>query len=244
MSTASHAVTLRDDTQPLAPAVSETAAIVQMIERAASNPAVDIDKLERLLEMQERVLARNARAAFAAAFAGMQQELPTIPERGRGDRGMKYALWEDVNEAIKPVLARHGFGISFKTGRTPERVSVTAILMHRDGHSEETTLELPVDSSGSKNAVQAVGSSTSYGKRYTAAALLNLTSRGEDDDGRAAGLGPRITEDQTIELRDLAREVGADLPRFLATIRVDSLAEIRADKFEEAKRLLERKRGR
>ncbi|WP_409524602.1 ERF family protein [Pseudomonas sp.] len=44
---------------------------------------------------------------------------------------------------------------------------------------------LPLDTSGSKNAVQAVGSSTSYGKRYVMSALLNLTTRGEDDDGHA-----------------------------------------------------------
>ncbi|MGY2052370.1 ERF family protein [Methylobacterium sp. JK268] len=242
MSSSPNAVAMRDESQ--APAVAgETTAVLSLIERAARDPNFDVAKMQQLLDMQERVIARNARAAFASAFAGMQQDLPVIPERGRGDKGMKYALWEDVNDAIKPVLARHGFGISFKTGRTPDRVTVTAILMHRDGHSEETTLELPVDTSGSKNAVQAVGSSTSYGKRYTAAALLNLTSRGEDDDGKSAGLGPRITEEQHAALQGLAQEVGADLPRFLKHIGVPSLADIPATRFEEAKRALEAKRG-
>ncbi|WP_238296006.1 ERF family protein [Methylobacterium soli] len=221
--------------------------IVSVIERAARDPNVDIDKMERLLGMQERVLARAAKEAFSADFAKMQQDLPTIIERGRGDKGMKYALWEDVNDAIKPVLAQHGFGISFKTGRTSERVTVTAILMHQSGHSEETTLELPVDTSGSKNAVQAVGSSTSYGKRYTAQALLNLTSRDgfeRDDDGRGAGAGPRITAAQTDELRELAESVGANLPRFLRFMGVDSLPELPAAKFERAVAELRRKEAR
>ena len=236
-----------EEAPPRAVAVSDTAAIVQMIERAASNPAVDIDKMERLLEMQERVFARNARQEYASAFAAMQQDLPTIRERGRGDKGMKYALWEDVNDAIKPVLGAHGFGISFKIARTNERLAVTAILSHRGGHSEETTIELPIDTSGSKNAVQAVGSSTSYGKRYAAQAILNLTSRDgieKDDDGRAGGGAPRITEEQAMELRDLVYSVEADLPKFLRFMGVETLSDIPATRFEAAAKALEGKRAR
>jgi hypothetical protein len=74
---------------------------------------VDIDKLERLLEMQERVIARNARAAYYSALAQMQPGLPVVTERGgikdrNGNVQSTYALWEDVNEAIRPILAEHG----------------------------------------------------------------------------------------------------------------------------------------
>jgi len=200
---------------------SDTTALIAMIERVALNPAIDIDKMERLLEMQERILARNAKTAYASAFSEMQGELPTIEERGHivvrekakdgsrtGDviQDTPYALWEDINDGIKPVLARHGFALSFRPGVTADgRVSVTAILMHRDGHQEEATMILQHDSSGSKNAVQAIGSSTSYGKRYAAGALLNLTSRDgaeRDDDGKGAV--------QTVS-KQKAREVDAEM---------------------------------
>lgn len=174
--------------QPL-PA-TETAAIFQIIERAARDPNVDIDKMQRLMEMHDKMRTSRARTAYAAAFAEMQPALPEIPEHGQGHGDITYALWEDINELVKPVLAAHGFGISFRTGRDGQHITVTAVLSHREGHSEETTMLLPLDTSGSKNAVQAVGSSTSYGKRYTAAALLNLTSRGEDDDGKKGGGKP------------------------------------------------------
>ena len=190
---------------PTSQAHTEGTALLSMIERVALNPAADIDKLERLLAMQEQITARNARISFAADFAAMQGELPTIEERGHivvrekardGSRtgeviqDTPYALWEDINEGIKPVLAKHGFGLSFRPGVANDgRVTVTAILMHREGHREEATMILQHDSTGSKNAVQAIGSSTSYGKRYAAAALLNLTSRDgaeSDDNGKAA----------------------------------------------------------
>lgn len=226
-----------------------------VISRAASDPSVDIDKLERLMAMHERITAASAKAAYDAALAEMQSELPIIQRRGTitirekdsstGKRtgevqqSSSYALWEDINEAIKPTLTKHGFSLWFRTGLADDgRVQVTGILGHRDGHREETTMTLQHDSSGSKNAVQAVGSSTSYGKRYTAAALLNLTSRGEDDDGKAAGAGETITDEQVRELHKLLTDTKSNVALFLKKIKVEGLADIRADKFDELVKLI------
>lgn len=233
-------ITVMADT---APAVSQAAAIISVIERAATNPNVDIDKMERLLEMQERIMQRDARAAFASALAEMSPNLPAIVERGgikdrSGNVQSTYALWEDINDAIKPVLARHGFALSFRTGRDEGQISVTGVLSHREGHSEETTITLPHDSSGSKNAVQAVGSSTSYGKRYTAGLLLNLTSRGEDDDGNAGGSGAVITDEQADTIRDLIGSTGTKISAFLEYIDAPSVADIPASKFQAAMKAL------
>lgn len=230
-------------------AASEASAIFQVIERAAMNPQVDIDKMERLIQMQERIMERNARAAYAAALADMQPNLPVIAERGgikngQGKVQSTYALWEDINDAIKPVLAKHGFALSFRTGQEDGKIIVTGILSHRDGHSEETTMHLPIDTSGSKNAVQAVGSSTSYGKRYTAQALLNLTSRGEDDDGHTGGDESKITLDQVGDLQAMIEDVKADRAKFLAYMKVESLAAIPVSKYKAAVDALNAKRGR
>lgn len=216
------------------PVVSESAAIIQVIERAAMNPNVDIDKMERLLQMQERIMERQARASYMAALAEMQPDLPEIPENGKGHGNIRYALWEDINELIKPVLGRHGFSLSFRTGQSDGKIIVTGVLSHRDGHSEETTMHLPTDASGSKNAVQAVGSSTSYGKRYTAQALLNLTSRGEDDDGKASNAGAPISEEQIVQIRELIDATNSDIAKFCKFMKVDALPKIPASKFEAA----------
>lgn len=177
--------------QPPAEVQSISGGLLEVIARAARDPAVDIDKMERLLEMQERVIARQAKEAFAVALSELQPQLPVITERGKirnkNDQVQStYAFWEDVNEEIRPLLAEHGFSLSFRTGRDGAEITVTGVLTHRQGHGEETTITLPADGSGNKNAVQAVASSTSYGKRYTAFALLNITTRGEDDDAQTA----------------------------------------------------------
>lgn len=234
---------------PPAPApTGETAALVQMIERAAANPAVDVDKMMKLLEMKERVEAMQSRKAYASALAEMQPSLPIIAERGgitnkANEIQSTYAKWEDVNEAIRPILSSHGFALSFRISHPEGKIAVTGVLSHREGHSEETTIALPHDSSGSKNAVQAVGSSVSYGKRYTAFALLNITTRGEDDDARKAP-GGTLSADQVETLQAEIVHAGADLARFLRFFRIERLDDLPAGRFSEAIRLLEAKGAR
>lgn len=220
--------------------------VLSIISRAAADPNVDIDKLERLLEMQERVMQREARTAYYSALAEMQPNLPVVDERGgikdrNGNIQSTYALWEDVNEAIRPILAQYGFALTFKVSRTENEITTTGILSHRAGHSERTELSLPTDTSGSKNAVQAVGSSTSYGKRYTGFALLNITSTGEDDDGDKAGRKPPVDDVRFGVLNGLAEAVDADKVKFCKHLKVKSLNELPHDRYDEAIRLLKEK---
>lgn len=161
---------------------SESAAVLSMIERLACDPQSDMSKFEKLLDMQERVLNRNAKQAFMADLAMMQSELPRVAENGKSNNG-KYALLEDINDTVRPSLQKYGFAVSFRIKQDdPKLLSVTGILAHRQGHSEETSMVLPLDTSGSKNATQAVGSTVSYGKRYVICALLNI-STGDDTNG-------------------------------------------------------------
>jgi hypothetical protein len=224
----------------------QSAAVLQVIERAATNPDVDIDKMERLLQMHERMSAQNASMQFNAAMSLMQTELPEVEEKGVIKHGEKvistYAKWEDINAAIKPVLQSHGFALSFRVN-TDDKVKVEGVLSHKGGHSERTSITLPIDAGGAKNAVQAVASSVSYGKRYVAGALLNLTSSERDDDGQAA-VDAYITQDQQDTLQALIEDVGADKAKFLTHMRAEGgLAYIRADHYDAAVRALEKKRG-
>lgn len=174
--------------QTVAP-ISTDNSILAVISRAAADPTCDIEKMERLLAMHERMQAKTAEAAFNAAMAEMQCEIPTVGQGALNTHTDKtYATLDDINVTLKPIMQTHGFAISFKVENTAAGVSVTGILMHRDGHREETTMLLPVDIGKGRNAVQAVGSSTTYGKRYVMCALLNITTgEMQDDDGHGAG---------------------------------------------------------
>jgi hypothetical protein len=225
--------------QPQQLAQIEPSPMYSMIERAARDPAVDIDKLERLMLMQERAIAREAKASYDAAMADMQPKLPSIGERGNAAGRYTYALWEDVNAAIKPVLVEYGFALTFRTSHE-NGITVTGVLSHRAGHREETSITLPADSSGNKNAVQAVASSVSYGKRYTASALLNLTSHGEDDDAYRAAVAT-ISDMQEIQINDMLEGTGSDKAAFLKWCKVERVSAIPADRFDSVMAQLKKK---
>jgi hypothetical protein len=210
---------------PPAPLSADSSPILGLIERASRDPNVDIDKMERLFRMKLDMEARDAKAAYLSALAEMQPKLPIITKHGviskneKDERGnktgrqeamTKYARWEDVVEGIRPILAEHGFSLSFRIAQpTPDRVAVTGVLGHQGGHTEETTLALPIDTSGAKNNVQGWGSSDAYGKRYTGFALLNIAARGEDDDGDAAGGGDDDIE--ALAPKDAPRDANGKL---------------------------------
>jgi len=205
--------------------------IMALIADVAKTPGIDPDRLDKLLALQERIMDRNAKAAFDQAMAQMQPHLPVIDRKGRiivrekdkntGERTGKelqntpYAKWEDINEAMTPVLSQFGFAQTFRVeGGAGSTVAVTTILSHEAGHREQTTIILPHDSTGSKNSVQAIGSAISYGKRYGSGALLNFTTRGEDDDGKTAGGGPVVvgdplTDEEFMQLNELIEAAGA-----------------------------------
>lgn len=219
--------------------LAEVSPMMSMIERAARDPAVDIDKLERLMAMKERHDAQAARQAFDDAMADMQPKLPAIGERGNAAGRYTFALWEDINTVVKPILQQHGFALTFRTS-FDNGVTVTGVLSHRAGHREETSISLPADGSGNKNAVQAVASSVSYGKRYTASALLNLTSHGEDDDAYRA-VEETITESQEIQLSEMLEATGSDKAKFLKFFKVNGLSELPAKKYQQAFGMLKAK---
>jgi hypothetical protein len=219
------------------------------LERVALNPEVSVDKMERLLDMQERVQAKRAEAEFNAAMARVQGELPRILKNAANETTRStYANLEAVNRAITPVYTREGFALSFNNpGGAPDGFyRVTCTVMHRAGHSREYQVDVPADSVGMKGTVNktpthAFGSSMSYGRRYLTMLIFNLTTTNEDDDGQAAAV---ITEAQVADLEALLTEVKADREGFLRYCKVDDLADLPAIKFRAAVAALEAKRAR
>lgn len=243
--------------------------MLSLIERIAMTPGVNLDALDRIVALRERTQASEARAAFTRDFATMQPELPAIDPKGRivvyskADRekaggpraedtpqqATPYALLADINEAIRAPLANHGFALSFRVGQaTDGKLTVTGILSHRDGHAEETTITLMHDSSGSKNSVQAIGSSISYGRRYATLALLNITSRAPqdmrtDDNGKAADAGETIGADEIAYIEQLLRDTASDTAKFLVAIKAESVEAMTTDQYKLAIDLLNRKKA-
>ena len=207
MSAAQEIVT-REDAPPPAEIVSHAAGLLSIIERAARDPSVDLDKFERLMAMQERIQQAEAKRQFNAAIAAAKGEFEKISKNRKVDftsqKGRTNYRHEDLAEiarAVDPALAKHGLNYRFRVTQEGQRVSVACILAHRDGYSEETLLTAAEDHSGNKNSIQAIGSAASYLQRYTLKAALGLAVS-HDDDGAAAGEASQADElasDEQIE---------------------------------------------
>ena len=175
------------------PSVQQSANPAKLLEVAIQND-LDMDKLERLMAMQERWEAKNAQRAFFDALAGFQAECPVIKKTSQVDyttaKGRTFYTFAPLDQIVrqtKEPLARWGLSYRFNQEESSNGVIVvTCILTHRDGHSETCTLSGVSDQSGGKNNIQAKSSTTSYLRRNTLSGVLGLATTDSDDDGVGA----------------------------------------------------------
>jgi hypothetical protein len=159
--------------------------------RLAVQGGADLDRLERLMALQERWEQAEAKKAFVRAMAAFKSEPLQIFKRKEvafNDVAYKHAELSDVAGVVVPALARHGLSHRWDVKQSDGRVVVTCVVTHRDGHSESVTIDAAPDNSGKKNAIQQVASAITYCQRYTLLAITGLATQSEeDDDGRKSG---------------------------------------------------------
>jgi len=173
------AVQLREEISP----PSNTINPMQMVQQALASGA-GIEVLTKLMDLQERWEKTQARKDFDEAIAAAKAQIKPVARNKKGHNDKRYADFAAYAREVDPILADHGLSYRFRTDQD-DRIKVTCILSHKSGHSETNTLAGPADSSGSKNAIQAIGSTLTYLQRYTLTQALGLAAS-DDDDGRAA----------------------------------------------------------
>lgn len=174
---------------------------------AAVNNAADLDKVTKLLEIQERWEALEARKAYHKAMSAFKANAPKIIKDKKAnystDKGnVKYshASLFNIVDKISTELSKHDLSATWKTLQNGA-IAVTCKITHALGHSEETTLSAQNDKSGSKNDIQALGSTITYLERYTLLALTGLATKDQDDDAQSTDLqqattNPAVSNDQ------------------------------------------------
>lgn len=203
--------------------------LMDVIQQLVNSPnALDkIEVIERMMAMQERLEKKQAEREFIEAMNRLAPLLPEIDKKGRvayegknGKEGMDrlYARLEDIDRAIRPLYSVEGFSLAWDTQEGPGgKIRVIGKLSHIGGHVENRQLDLPHDPSGSKNGIQAVGSTVKYGRRMLTVMFFNLITKDdpEDTDGRDVSV---ISEDQAIVIRDLIAETKSNEKNFLQLI--------------------------
>jgi hypothetical protein len=171
-----------------------TSDLLAVIERAAKDPSIDVERFQRLLDILEMQTNRNNERSFNSALVLAQGEMrPIGADATNVSTRSKYATFSALDRECRPLYSKHGLGPSFNTEPTgdPNTLRVVCMLGHRDGHTRRYQIDMPIDTKGARGGdvmtrTHATGSAYTYGKRYLLIGMFNL-SIDDDDDGNAAG---------------------------------------------------------
>jgi hypothetical protein len=218
----------------------ESAAIIQVIERAAMNPDVDVDKMERLFVMRNEMHREQSEQAFNAAMSLAQSEMGRVSADATNPQTRsKYASYGQLDKALRPVYTGHGFALSFSTGEgAPDGcVRVLCYVSHREGHTRTYQADMPADGKGAKGGdvmtkTHAAGAAFTYGQRYLLKLIFNVAIGEDDTDGNVPA--EKIDTKNAEILTSHIKSTGMDLARFLKAFSIAEIAELPAARFNEA----------
>ena len=187
----------RGDIMGAGASLNDTASLIHVIAAAASNPAVDVDKMERLWAMHEKLTNRANEEAFNAAMNKAQAEMGRVSADAANQQTRSvYATYGQLDKAVRPIYSRHGFSISFNEGEgAPEgHARILAYVSHSAGHTRTYKLDMPNDGKGAKGGdvmtkTHATGSAHTYGRRYLLKDIFNIAIGENDDDGNGGDAG-------------------------------------------------------
>lgn len=225
--------------QELAP-VAEGATILAVIDRAAKDPNTDVEKMERLMALYERIEAKRSESAFNEAMNAAQAEMRPISANATNPQTKsRYATFDKLDSALRPIYTNHGFSLSFDEGDSPkpDHVRVLCYVAHTGGHMRTYHRDIPADGKGAKGGdvmtkTHAAGAAGSYGARYLLKGIFNVAVGEDDKDGNDPV--EYVTEQQVVTLREWIESTNSDGFKFLKWLKVDSLEHIPAKAYDTA----------
>ena len=207
---------------------------------AAVKSDTDLDKLEKLLELQMKWEGNEAKKAYFKAIASFKEEAPIVTkDKENKQYGSMYTTLGNLINTVNPILSKHGLSASWDIEQNGV-IKVVCKLTHELGHSEIASMQADADKSGSKSAIQQLKSTITYLKSVTFESICGLASSNAnyDDDGQSAGV--EIIEDKQLhKLRDFLISLDKDETKFCAFLKVDKLENLPKSQYQQAIAALE-----
>lgn len=146
------------------------------------------ETVQSFLDIIDRLKADWAKEQYFTALSKFQAECPPIPKtkivRNKdGTERYRYAPIEVVIDTIKAPLANNGFSLTRRPAQEEDgQLSATAVLHHKDGHSESATVTVPLSVDGNMNSIQHIGEAKSYATRYAVLDVTGVVTADGDND--------------------------------------------------------------
>ena len=211
MSDNAQMITAEAEQLPTIQLESSQNSLMAMISAAAQDPSADVEKMERLMQMYERITDKQSESVFNEALNKCQSEIGRVAaDKTNSQTSSDYASYAAIDRVIRPAYSANGFSLSFDTEASPieDHVTVVCYVAHSAGHTRRYSVNMPADGKGAKGGnvmtkTHAFGSATQYGMRYLVKMIFNIAI-GEDDDGNGAGssqMGDDLIAEYTGKIR-------------------------------------------
>ena len=157
----------------------------------AMQKGYDVTLIEKMMALQERYEANEARKAYVKAMAAFKANPPEILKTKHVSYvnsknqtvEWDHAVLGEIAEAVIKGMSPHGLYHRWDmTQPDANTVKTTCIITHELGHSESTSMSGPPDISGGKDTLKAVASTNTLLQRLTLLALTGLAAKGMDDE--------------------------------------------------------------
>lgn len=227
---------------------STTLTPIQMAYQLMAN-GHDLAKAKELIAFGKELEADEAKKAFNIAMAEAQAEMqPVATNADNNQTRSKYATYDQLDRALRPIYTKHGFGLSFDEADSPKPdcIRIVCEVTHRAGHTKTYHRDMPADGKGAKGGdvmtkTHAAGAAASYGMRYILRGIFNVAVGEGDNDGNIEQAGPALTEDQIMDLQALVQEFGADAKKLCQRLKVQYLDDLPQSRLKEAVAMIQSK---
>ncbi|WP_375664432.1 ERF family protein, partial [Bartonella sp. CL50QHWL] len=227
-------------------AVEQT--VMERILNKALDSDVDMDRLERLLDLREQEIKRQERQNFVRDLSAVQMAYKNIEQNAINKHtNSKYATLDQYIDAVKDGLATYKFALFYRIkNQTEKNVTIEITLSHPSGNEISTEGTFPIDSTGSKNSIQSLGSTLTYARRYLLGMLLNLASKEDDTDGQMQAKeddtnNQKVSSKQIKQIEELIEQTESDKNKLLSYAKVEKLTDMSCETADDVLKILESK---
>ncbi len=227
--------------------VKAAPSLLEVVQQIVGGGALDMSKMEvveRMLAMQERIIADQRKEAFFNDLAACQAEMPQIHKAAQGKHN-KYASYEAIDKIIRPIIRKYGFAERCSQSGIPDDKgrALFVYTVSKGAHSESSERWFTVDAAAKnssgvaiRSALQDDGATTSFAKRYLRNLFFNVVTTGEDVDGEP---NKPISHDQELNILAMISDYSdAQKSRFLAVFAIQTVADLLAVDHDKAMRML------
>lgn len=186
---------------------------------------------KQLLQATEQHIEQQIATQCTQDFINVQKQCSEIVQNA-SNGNIKYATLEQYTKAVRKIFADNNFCLIFKItdksnlcASTPY-IMITAKAIHVTGRALKASAMFPIDVQEKRTAMQNMGATITYARRYLIGMLLNITTTQDDNDGAAIP----VSAQKLNEIRRLIKSTGTDMQKVLQFAGVKDINEVSWEK--------------